>query len=163
MPSQNNLHFNLLESSKEKTKFQDAQSGTQYFMPSSMKVLSSKLSPVIHSFVCLFWHFPQETTGRFIHINYSQPLELWHSWSINVQITPDYMSLNNIIPEPAHFQPVVIKCETLGEIKNPNQKILVLLNTPLGLSLLAKKIAASGKEIGTWHIKLVSDSKNTPM
>lgn len=117
----------------------------------------------IHLFVCSFWHFPQETTGRFIHINYSQLLELWHSWSINVQITPDYMSLNNIIPEPAHFQPVVIKRETLGEIKNPNQKILVLLNTPLGLSLLAKKIAASGKEIGTWHIKLVSDSKNTPM
>lgn len=61
---------------KKILKFQDAQSGTQYFMPSSMKVLSSKLSPVIHSFVCSFWHFPQETTGRFIHINYSQPLEL---------------------------------------------------------------------------------------
>lgn len=39
---------------KKILKFQDAQSGTQYFMPSSMKVLSSKLSPVIHSFVCLF-------------------------------------------------------------------------------------------------------------
>lgn len=119
----------------------------------------------IHLFVCSFWHFPQETWDRFININnivnhlicdiHDQSMSRLHQTRLHVseQYHPKNLHIfSQWWSKVRHY--------TVGEIKNPNQKILVLLNTLWGLSLLAKKIAASGKEIGTWHIKLVSDSKN---